>query len=714
MKNSPRRMALLCLALTCAAASLSPRAARAQSEPTYTAAQANQGQALYLQRCILCHGASLTDGTFGPPLKGAAFTDRWAGRTVYELFAYTRATMPPDGAGELGDAAYARLIAYLLQANGVAAGEKELPQQETLLASLQMPGAASTARGGVRADFGGPITAGVKLPPWPEPPNPLDTLRPVTEAMLASPPDGEWLAWRRTRDLQGFSPLEQIDKANVSNLRMAWSLTLPPGPNEMEPLLHDGVLFVAGYRDHVFALDAATGDTLWHYQRWLPEGALFYYKRNMALYGDKLYVGTSDAHVVALDVKTGKVAWDRAIAQPGDGFMLTGGPLVARGKVMQGLTGIGIAGGAYIQALDADTGKPAWRFYSIPRPGEPGDETWNGIPLQERSGGSVWIAGSYDAELNLAYFGPAPTYDTGALRTRSATKGVNNDALYTDSTIALHPDTGKLAWHYQHMQNDQWDYDWAFERQIVRLPTNDDGRKLLVTGGKIALWDALDAATGEYVFSYDMGLQTLVSRIDPKSGRKSIDPALTPGPGKKIELCPHSGGAKTWLPGSYNPGTGVLFVPIVESCMNLAASGPEPWKGLRDAQFSVRPRPDSDGRYGRVEAIDLTTRKPLWIARQRAPQTSGVLATAGGVVFAGAVDRWFSAMDDATGKVLWKVRLGDVPSSSPITYMVKGRQYVAVVVGYGSPQSATFSKLTPEIQVPAARSSSIWVFALPD
>ena len=685
-----------------------------QAVPTYTVEQAKQGEALYQQRCTLCHGAGLTGASFGPPLKGQAFSQKWAGRSIFDLFSLTRSTMPPDQAGGLGNAAYAQLIAYILQANGVAAGDSPLPLRDELLAAQRLPGTPQVQPGRVRSDFGGPLSADIELPSWPTKPSPLDAIREVTDALLISPPDGDWLTWRRTQDQQGFSPLTQIDGKNVGALRVAWSLALPPGPNEMEPLLHDGVLFVAAYGDHVLALDAKTGDQLWHYQRHLPESARPSFKRNMALYGDKLYVGTSDVHVVALAVRTGKVVWDRAIANPGEGFMLTGGPLVARGKVMQGLTGIGIAGGAYIQALDAETGEPAWRFYSIPRPGEAGNETWNDIPLPERSGGSVWIAGSYDAQLNLAFFGPAPTYDTGRLRHASDKQGINNDALYTDSTIALNPDTGKLVWYYQHAQNDQWDYDWAFERQIVNLPVNGKNKKVVVTGGKIALWDALDAANGNYIFSYDMGLQTLISHIDPKTGKKTIDPALTPGPGRKVELCPHAGGAKSWLPSSYNPRTDVMFVPIVESCMDLVASGPEPWRGLRAAQFSVRPPPDSDGRYGRVEAIDLRRQKSLWSTRQRAPQTTGVLATAGGLVFAGAVDRWFSAMDEVTGKVLWKVRLSDVPSSSPISYAVDGKQYVAMVVGYGGPQSSTFPKLTPEITLPVSRSSAIWVFSLPD
>ena len=215
----------------------------------------------------------------------------------------------------------------------------------------------------------------------------------------------------------------------------------------------------------------------------------------MALYGDKIYFGTSDVHVVALDARTGAVVWDVPITEPGSGFGLSGGPLVARGKVMQGVNGQA-PGGAYIVALDAQTGAEAWRFYTIARPGEPGGESWNGLPLEQRTGGSVWTAGSYDAERNLAFFGPAPTYDTGPLRDPAAQRGVTNEALYTNATIALNPDTGALVWHFQHVPNDQWDFDWAFERQLVKLRIDGRERNVLVTAGKEAIYDALDLDDG--------------------------------------------------------------------------------------------------------------------------------------------------------------------------------------------------------------------------
>ena len=255
------------------------------------------------------------------------------------------------------------------------------------------------------------------------------------------PAEGEWLTWRRTYDAYGFSPLKKINKANVSDLRLAWSWSLPAGQNATTPIVHDGVMFVLGFGDRVQALDAATGDLLWQYSRRLPQGVPPSHKRSLSIYGTRLYVPTSDVHIVALDVKTGRVVWDQAVGDPKTGLRLTGGTLVARNKVMVGTTGR-VEGGNYIVALDAETGKEAWRFYAIARPDAPGGNSWNAMPLDKRNGGSVWIPGSYDPVRNLAFFAPGNTYDTGPLRDLVQADGINNDALYLDSTLALNPDTG--------------------------------------------------------------------------------------------------------------------------------------------------------------------------------------------------------------------------------------------------------------------------------
>ena len=509
----------------------------------YTAEQADAGFEAYQQRCAVCHGANLDDGPFAPPLRGAVFRETWLPRSVEALFRLTAETMPQDLPGTLDDETVTGLVALMLQENGVEPGAAALPSDPTLMAGLS-PGWSS---------LGGGLSPGASLPPWPAPWNPLDTMQPVTDEMLHDPPAEDWLLWRRTYGAYGFSPLDRIDKKNVADLRVAWSWALPQGPNESTPIVHDGVLFVHGYGDRVQALNAANGDFLWQYTRRLPRDVSPSLKRGMSIHGDRLFVPTSDAHVVALDAKTGNVVWDTQVGDLDAGLRMTGGTLVARGKVMVGTMGRH-AGGNYVVALDVETGEEAWRFGTIPAPDDPGGHTWNGIPHVERNGASVWIPGSYDPVSNLAFFGTGNTYDTAPMRDPIGPPGTNNDGLYLDATLALNPDTGELAWHFQHQANGQWDLDWAFERQIAELPFGGESKSVVVTIGKQAIFDFVETATGKYVSSIDLGLQTGITYIDPVTGRKTQDPTLIPGDGETKRLCPHVGGGRSWQPTAYDPG----------------------------------------------------------------------------------------------------------------------------------------------------------------
>jgi alcohol dehydrogenase (cytochrome c) len=672
----------------------------------FTSAQAVGGKAAYERNCAGCHGPNVDDGS-APPLRGAAFLGKYAGKPASDLFTYVSTKMPPGNAGSIKGVDYARIISWVLQQNGYATGHKEFASDAAALASVTIY-APSGGRGG---GLGGGLPPGVTLPPAPKKANPLDKITPVTDALLQNPPTGEWLTWRRGFDDQGFSPLKQITKSNVNNLRVAWTWTLSPGANEATPIVHDGVMFLHSPGDKLEALDAATGDLLWQYARLLPPGVNAGNKRAIAIYGNKVYMGTSDVHVVALDVKTGRVVWDQPLTE-GRGFGLSGGPLVAKGKVMIGTSGR-VGGKNYIVALDAETGNLAWRFNTIAQPGEPGGDTWNDHKAEERNGASVWIAGSYDSALNLAFFGVAQTYDT-ALLAKPVRPGVNTDGLYTDCTLAINPDTGKLVWYYQHLPNDQWDLDWVFERQIARVPVNGVVRPVIMTSGKQATYNVLDAETGKYIYSKDLGLQNIVSSIDPVTGKKTINPQTLPGDGKTRFVCPHVDGAKSWLPGSYNPNTKIMYVPLIEACMDLAPLTEGGGRGLLSTGYRplVRPRPDSDGKYGRVEAINMLTREVVWTERHRAPVSSGALDTAGGVIFNGSIDRFFRAYDDQTGKLLWETRLTDVPSNAPISYTVNGKQYIAIGVGNGGAQATGFTALVPEIRN-LDRAPAVWVFQLP-
>ncbi len=691
------------------AAEIAPTRIEAQAPATalsYTVAQADQGQRAYIEHCASCHGAGLDDGAYGPPLKGNDFRQKWGSRSAEPLLTFTSTKMPPATPGTLGDATYAQLLAFMLQENGSPSGTRELPADPEALKAMAAPAWPRAGGGGLA-----PLAA---VPPPPARLNPLDKIRPVTEAMLTRPDDGDWLLWRRTYEASGFSPLKKINKTNVGELRLAWTWSVPNGPNESTPIVHDGVLFVHSYGDKVQALDAATGDLLWQYSRRLPTGVSPSVKRGISIYGTRLLVPTSDAHIVALDVKTGKVVWDQAVADPAKGYRMTGGPLVARGKVMVGTTGRA-EGGNYIVALDAETGKEAWRFYTIARPGEPGGNSWNGLPLEKRNGGSVWIPGSYDPVHNLAFFAPGNTYDTGPIRILSNQPGVTNDALYLDSTLAIEPETGRLEWAFQHQANGQWDLDWAFERQVVQLRVNGSVQTVVVTAGKQMIFDIVEAETGKYLSSIDLGLQNLVTSIDPKTGAKITDPNLLPGDGKTKMICPHVSGGRGWMPTSYDAVTKILYLPIVEACMDLVPVGEGERGSLSSGvRWTVRPRPESDGKYGRLQALNLETKTTAWVERQRAPLTTGTLATAGGLVFAGGLDRMFLAYDAATGAQLWKARLNDVPSSAPISYAANGQEYIAVVVGPGGYQSNSYDVLVPEIQNPPDHGAAIWVFEVPN
>lgn len=548
----------------------------------------------------------------------------------------------------------------------------------------------------------------------------LDSITPVSDEVLRHPPDGDWLTWRRTYSSLGYSPLRQIDLENASKLREAWAWVLPASPNEITPLVHDGILFIKS-ANTVEALDGRTGDLLWQYVRHLPpslhDGSSNIVK-NLAIYQNMLYAPTADGHIVALNVKTGAVIWDHEVlgaAETAHHLRLDGGPIVARGKVIMGASGCNTyPGGCFIVGLNANDGSETWRFNTIARPGQPGGDSWNGAPVNQRFGGSVWTSGSYDPDLNLVYFGIGQTYDTATLLEPRGQSGDSNDGLYTDSTVALDPATGKLAWYYQHMNRDVWDLDWAFDQMLVTLPIHGKQTNLVVTGGKIMIFDAVDRASGEYEFSKDLGLQTLVSAIDPQTGKKIINPALEPEANVTKHFCPHSGGGRNWPATSYDPATKILYVPLYESCQDFTWVPRDPSQtaaGGSDMHFVLQPRPDSDGNIGRLEAVNLETKKEVWAYRQRAAMSSSTLVTAGGIVFAGSRDRRFRAFDAASGKILWQRTLNAALSSTPVTYSADGQQYVAVVAGNGGP--VAWPQLTPEIANPAG-GTTLWVFRLPN
>jgi len=666
------------------------------SPPEYTSAQAQQGEVIYKRSCTACHGINLNDGGFGPPLVGDLFYGMWGGRIIDQLFQYIKEKMPLGAPGSLTEKETLELIAYLLKKQGIAASAQPLAAgvQRNMIQRLPMP-----AGGLVSKEV-------ISIPPDPNPPsNPLEGITAVTDEMLSNPPANDWLMWRRTFDAQGYSPLKNITQKNVKNLKFTWSWTLPKGRNIATPLVHDGVMFMHSVGSQIYAFNAITGDLLWRYQD-TSQGVAprINGPRAMSIYQHSIILTSDDGRIVALDVKTGKKIWDKAVLEDPK-LWLSAGTLVAKGKVIVGTTAAPNSGKNFIVALDANTGEEQWRFYTLEEDRGLKD-SWNGTPAEDRNGAGVYVPGSYDPKTNLVFFGTANNYNPKALR--NLKKGASgNGGLYTNTTLALDVDTGQLAWHFQHLPNDQWNYDWAFERTITTVRKNGRSQKILLGSGKEAVFDGLNIENGHYAFSVDLGLQNVIQSIDPTTGAKTINPEVIPNGKKTLFVCPDSYGARTWRPTALDGD--VLYVPFRETCMKMRPPLPG---DLVNGQFDLGqryyPRPDSDGNFGGIQAVDLKTGKTLWTHRKRNVPNTGILATAGGLVFSGSIDRVFSAYSSKDGEELWQARLNGVPSAAPISFRVDGKQYIAVIAGGSGQKSSFFVERT--VVNPESVNATIWVF----
>jgi alcohol dehydrogenase (cytochrome c) len=546
-------------------------------------------------------------------------------------------------------------------------------------------------------------------------------LTPVTADMLESPQPGDWLMRRGNYAAWGYSSLTQITAGNVGRLRPAWAWNMEPGYQEEAPLAHDGVVFLANPHNVVQALDGRTGDLLWEYRRELPKWPGGYHndlvdraRGTIALYADMVILTTADAHIAALAAKTGKVVWDTMVADYRQGYTFTGGPLVAKGKVIAGISGCtnpGTSGGCFIVALDAASGKEAWRTRTVAQPGSPCDASWNGLPGDKRNGGSVWTAGSYDPELNLVFEGTG-----GPIPHSEIARGTGDGALlYTDSTLALDVDTGKIVWYRQFLPRDNWNLDHVFEQVLVDINVGNQMRKALVTIGKPGIIWALDRRTGDLLWTRETTYQNVVKQIDPVSGKVTINESLIP---KKLEekyfVCPSFYGGKLWMATAFDPRSKTLFLPLNNMCMDYRAVEQEPLEGedFGRGRLDFRHAPENAGLVGRVEAVSLDRRETAWTHQRRPYWSSSLLVTAGGVVFGGDTNRRLAALDAANGKVLWELALNSQPGGFPMTYTASGKQYVAIPAGLSLIGNRVVRTLTPELPVPA-RGSTLWVFTLP-
>ena len=565
-----------------------------------------------------------------------------------------------------------------------------------------------------------------------------DDFIPVTDAMLQHPAAGDWLMWRRTLDSWGYSPLDQINRENVGELRMVWTRDLATGTGEITPLAYGGVLYVPQASDVIEAIDAVTGDLIWEYRRDIPEdlydmvGGNARNNRNLAIYANLIINTSDDNHVFALDATTGETVWETQIFDYRvNSATHSSGPIIADGRVISGRSCRPWGGpdACIIAAHDARTGVELWRRRLIPAPGEPGDETWGDVPFEGRQHVGSWMVPSYDPELKLIILGtsvtsPAPKFYLG---------GTDNKHLYHNSTLALEIETGEIRWHYQHL-NDHWDLDHPFERLLVETRVAPDPDAVIwinpnlefgevrkvVTGipGKTGVVYTLDRATGEFLWATPTVFQNVIESIDGATGVVTENPEVIFREAEQVVfVCPTWTGGKDWEAGAYSPLTNTMYYPLRNTCAQMLATADFESEtaqtltaggqgGLAIYSLAARHQiaPGTDN-LGTVRAISVETGKTEWLYQQRAG-TMSLVATGGGLIFGGDSNGRFRAHDHATGEVLWEVNLGSSVSGYPITYSVDGVQYVAVNTGGGQ------INLTPELH--PSRGTNLFVFALPN
>ncbi len=543
---------------------------------------------------------------------------------------------------------------------------------------------------------------------------------PVTAQRLENPEANNWLMYRRTYDSQGYSPLNQINAGNVEKLVPLWTIsTGMEEAHQAPPLVNDGMMFISTPRNQVLAIDARTGNIRWRYRRELPEDLFQLHptNRGVALYGDRVYIATVDAFLVALDAKTGELLWEQQVEDYLNGYYMTLAPLVVDGKVMVGTSGgeLGVRG--FIQAFDADSGKSLWKTFTVPAPGEPGSETWKG-DTWKHGGVPVWMTGSYDPATKLSYWG---TGNAGPWMADVRP----GDNLYATSVIAVDVNTGAIKSHHQYHWNDAWDWDEVVAPILVDF--KHDGRmvKGLIHEGRSGyLWmlERTDKGIG-YLDAKPFVKQNVFTSIDAKTGRPTYDPARIPHTGKRVEFCPSFWGGKDWPPSAYSPQTGYLYLPANENLCSALTGEPvkyvpgQLYMGVPIPKMEVFPTPEAKDHIGELQAWDLAAGKKVWTTTFKSHNWGPVLATGGGLVFSGGTnDRHFRAFDAKTGKILWQQRTNSGVVGIPVSFAIDGKQYIAVQSGWGvdAQRKQDFLDQAFGTKTNVPQGGVLWVFGLPE
>ena len=718
------------LALTFLLASGSTLAQQLQ-QANYEEGQAERGELLYQKNCAACHLADLSGSFEAPNLADNSFRNNWSNRGMQEFLDMLRRSMPPQAPGSLSESQYQDVSAFILSANAIPASS---------IVTLTVANSVVFLNGDVSAVANGvqrtPVPGRAGTVPSPRTRNAvpeiatvyssdralsrsytginnsaIDKFRNVSSEELADPEPADWTYWRRSPQSQGYTPLDQITTKNVSSLSLAWVWGMEAGRSQPAPLVRDGIIFIPNFGNVVQALDGRDGSLLWEYRRQFPEGGRSGgLLRTLAMWEDMIFVATTDAHLVALDARTGAVRWDSEIADETLGYSNTSGPIVANGIVINGITGCGrfFEQSCFITGHDANTGEELWKTFTIAQPGEAGGDTWGALPLEFRGGGDVWISGSWDPELGLVFFGVAQ-----AKPWMAASRGLTTDdsALYSNSTLAIDPKDGRIVWHRQHVPGESLDMDEAFEQVLIDIV---DEPYLFTIGKSGILWK-LDRRTGEFMGLKETVFQNVFSDINLETGEvRYREDIRNMKVSEWLSVCPSTAGGHNWQSTGYHPPTRNLVIPLSQSCMEMSPREVtfEVGSGGNQGDRRWMEMPNTEGQFGKLSALNVDSMEESWSIEQRAPFLTAALTTGGGLVFIGDYDRYVHAYDVETGKELWRTRLATSAQGFPVSFAIDGEQYVAIPAGRdgGSPWRIG-SFLAPELVSPTGH-NALYVFKL--
>ena len=633
---------------------------------------AADGEESYQTRCALCHGG---DG---------AGSDRAA-----SILAVLHASGPDRLAGivtegvptrgmprfELPEAELAELVAYLKELAAAAAPAARDPRAPRRRPGTLALGDGRSLDGTILNESG--FDAQLRTPD-----GRLRLLRRESDAYREPDvaPAVDWPSYHGSDSGNRHSPLDQVHRGNVGSLAAEWFFPIPDVPMlEGTPVVIAGVMYVTAV-NQVYALDAATGREIWRYAQPRTEGLVgdpaIGLNRGVAVRGDLVFTVTDHAHVIALDRFTGTLAWDTEMDDYREHYGAVAAPLVVGDLVVAGISAGDTGLRGFLDAYHADTGERAWRFWTIPAPGEPGSETWGDPEVLRRGCGATWLTGSHDAELDLLYWATGnPCPDLNGDRRPG-------DNLWTNSVVALRPETGELVWYFQFTPHDT--HDWDAQEPLLLIDTEFRGRprKLLVQGNRNGFFYVLDRTDGRFLLGEPFVNQTWAEGLDD-SGRPIVLPGTDPTE-EGTDVCPAIRGATNWWATSYHPGTGLFYLLAHESCMTYTKNDQDWQRGRSWLGGTVRLAEGSPNQKF-IRAIDVQTGRTVWSYAQTGPAqtSSGVLSTDGGLVFFGEDSGAFAALDARTGEPLWHFQANQDWKASPMTYMVGGRQYVAIASGLG-------------------------------